>query len=687
MENPSAEPWLSEIRERLRRGEAVRRELPGGGVLNIERPLPYLFLHRASPDAADDVTPRLLRGEASYLLWRGGSEDNGELRRLLHGLASVGADVFGAILILELWVAREGSARDERAPEGVASEKSSPDEDAPESDAPEKAALGVSTTFRILCPANEATGTVAALERQLSEVQEIHEELRVVVEPTEERQPPGLAPLFTISELYELGCLLLGLEVPPVYLQPGGAGEPARPYPVFFRHFRERLARALRRGVYDFLRVQTDAHIDNYRMLGRRTVDDAVWHADRALADLGASFDFLLLVAPVNPYEAWHAFRGGGYQREPEFRHRLLPVDPDLLKRRLWEIDLDPVDDPSLLYLLADKRDELDKQFSMLIERRTRNFLYSSIRLYGPVDDALLELAEGLLAQIPPGAAVGEGGGTDAGADSGEGGGAGSDAGTGTGADGGGAVDAGTVQRRALEEFAYYRALDPGFAPDAQIRPDVAGLQVSRGNLLIDEQISLDPVRVEALMQHEVGTHIVTYVNGAAQPLRQLAAGLAEYDEFQEGLGILAEYLVDGITPARMRVLAGRVVAARAVEEGAEFVESFRLLVDGHGFAPGTAFDIATRSHEGGGHTRDMIYLRGFVRVREYLAEGGDLEPLYIGKIARKHIPIIHELRDRGILHAPPLRPRFLDRPEVRRRLDALRRGLPLARVVRGAAA
>ena len=91
----------------------------------------------------------------------------------------------------------------------------------------------------------------------------------------------------------------------------------------------------------------------------------------------------------------------------------------------------------------------------------------------------------------------------------------------------------------------------------------MAGLQVSGGNLLIDEHILLDPARVEALVQHEIGTHILTYVNGTAQPLRQLATGLAEYDEFQEGLGILAEYLVDGLTPARMRVLAGRVVAAR----------------------------------------------------------------------------------------------------------------------------
>ncbi len=622
MKTPPPQPLIADVVDRLRRGEAVRLDLPGGGVLNLERPLPYLFIHRALPDSVDAVTPRLLRGEASYLLWTEGAEGDDELRRLLRGLVRAGSEKFGAILLLELWAAGEGS-----------------------------------TTFRIRCPEDEATGTVGALEGQLASLREIHHELSVSVEPTEERQPPGTAPLFSTSELYELECLLLGLEVPPVYLQPG---EPARAYPVFFRHFRERLSRALRLAVYDFLRVQTDAHIGNYRMLGRRSIDEVVWRADEALAEIGGSFDFLLLVAPINEYEAWQEFRAGGFQREPEFRHRLLPVDPDVLKRRLWEIDLDPVDDPSLLYLLADKRDELDKRVSMLAERQTRNFLYGSIRLYGPVDDALLDTAEDLLAQLPPGARSPRSG------------------------DG---VDAAKFRARALDEFAHYRALEPTFAPEAQIRPDVAGLQVSGGNLLIDEHILLDPARVEALVQHEIGTHILTYVNGTAQPLRQLATGLAEYDEFQEGLGILAEYLVDGLTPARMRVLAGRVVAARAVERGADFVETFRILVDGYRFATGTAFDITVRAHEGGGHTRDLIYLRGFMRLQEYLAGGGALEPLYIGKIAHKHIPIMRELRDRGILREPALKPRFLDRPDVRQRLDALRRGLPLAQAVRGAAA
>jgi hypothetical protein len=71
---------------------------------------------------------------------------------------------------------------------------------------------------------------------------------------------------------------------------------------------------------------------------------------------------------------------------------------------------------------------------------------------------------------------------------------------------------------------------------------------------------------------------VLTYYNGRAQPLRQLYTGLAGYDELQEGLAVLAEYLADGLDASRMRVLAARVVAAHSVEHGATFTDTFRML-------------------------------------------------------------------------------------------------------------
>lgn len=615
--SPRTEDRLAEIGERLRRGEAVHTELPHGGRLSVDLPLPYLLVYRAPPQGANEVTERLVRSEANYLVWRGGPDEAGALSRLVWTLVETGSARAGAFLLLELWAAPKGS-----------------------------------TAFRILCPEREARTVVETLAGELAELRGLHREIRVEVEPTEDRRPPGAPPLLTIAECYELGCLLLGVEVPTVYLQPD---EAARPYPVFFRRFKERFVAALRKAIFTFIASQTSARIESYRGLGARTVHESVWPADRALAEIAGSFDFLLLVSPTDEHQAWEEFRASGFERAPDFHYRLLPEDPDLLKRRLYDIALEEVEDPALHFVLRDKREDLDRRISMLIERGSRSFLYSSIRLYHPVDDDLLRMAEEILATIapaPPGA--------------------------------GPLVDAGEFRARALEEFAYYRARYPGFSPEAQLRPDISGLMVSRGNLLIDQQILLDPARVEALLHHEVGTHILTYVNGAAQPLRQLASGLAGYDELQEGLGILGEQLAGGLTPNRMRVLAARVVVARAVEGGAEFVEVFRRLTGDYGFSPGSAFDITQRAFHGGGFTRDLIYLRGFVRLLEYLRRGGELRPIFVGKIAQRHIPVVRELSERGILREPLLLPRYLEDEDAARRLEAIRLGLPLTRLVEG---
>ncbi len=175
-----------------------------------------------------------------------------------------------------------------------------------------------------------------------------------------------------------------------------------------------------------------------------------------------------------------------------------------------------------------------------------------------------------------------------------------------------------------------------------------------------------------ALLQHEVGTHLVTYYNGAAQPLRLLQVGLAGYDALQEGLAVLSEYLVGGLSEGRMRTLAARVIAIDQMIRGATFPSVFQQLVDEFGFEPRTAYTITLRVFRGGGLTKDALYLRGLVEILQYLGAGGDLEPLLIGKIAVEHVPVVRELLLSGVLRPPPLRPKYLNSPEAQRRLNGI---------------
>ena len=64
------------------------------------------------------------------------------------------------------------------------------------------------------------------------------------------------------------------------------------------------------------------------------------------------------------------------------------------------------------------------------------------------------------------------------------------------------------------------------------------------------------------------------------------------------------------------------------------------------------------------------------LRLLDYLGGEGKLDPLYIGKIGLRHVPIVEELQYRKILNPAPLRPRFLHGPEAERRLDRLARGM-----------
>lgn len=615
----SAEPPAAlaseEILARIARHEPVQHRLSQGGLLSVDRGLPFLVVHRAPPERDDAGTARLVTAEAAYLTAR--REEGHEAAELVGALARAGSAAYGAFLVLELWSAQDAKARD----------------------------------FTILAPDGPAPEAAARLREALLPLCALAPGLGVAVRHGEDRAPPGLDPLLTIEESWQGEVLLLGLELPPIYRD----AQTGAVYPRFLQRLRGQLSAALRRAIYEFVRVQTSSKVENPLALGTRSLPDATWEVDRALLRIERSFDLLLLTAPVNLDEAFAAFRDSGYRRDPVLHYRLLPLDPDLVKRELFHVPLEQVDDPALATLFDDKRQEIDTQLTMLRERNTPGFRLGSQRLFGTVDDALLRLAKELLAtvRVPP-------------------------------APPGRTVDAEGFRAAAAAELERYRAQHPPLDREIQLRRDLVGLMVSSGHLLIGEGLQLDAARVLPLLHHEVGTHVLTYVNGSAQPLGMLSLGLAGYDELQEGLAVLAEHLVGGLTPVRMRLLAARVVAAHAVEQGAEFVETYRLLREEHGYSASGAWHTTVRVHTCGGFTRDFIYLRGLARLLEYLAGGGELEPLYVGKIAQKHIPIIEELRYRGVLREPPLRPRFLDDPAALARLEALRHGLPLAHLVSG---
>lgn len=436
----------------------------------------------------------------------------------------------------------------------------------------------------------------------------------------------------------------LTLRFAPIYKVPASDAV----YPQLLDQLVANLVDAGLQAAAAFAESNKSLAVSTHRALGRKSYIDAVNRADRAIDAVAQAFDFLLAVTPINAEAAWQEFSDAGFKRAPRFLYRPLAFEVDRQKKALFSIRLDHLEDPVLTTLYREKQQELDLQLSLLSARETPRFVELGRALYGSVEPSLLQKAKDILSEIKPARETSTD--TDA--------------------------DFAFVERRARAMIKAYGDGDAKFAPLIELREDLpAGLMVSGARLLISKNTAMARSRVEALLSHEVGVHLLTYFNGSAQGLRLFRSGLAGYEGVQEGLAVLAEYLVGGMTVARLRLIAARVVGCAAMLDGARFEECFDI-VRGCGLSPSAAFNLALRVYRGGGLAKDAIYLRGLLEVLAHLRAGGALGPFWMGKIAASHFAVMQELNTRGLLKAPQIEPQFLSHPKAGERLAAAAAGL-----------
>jgi len=436
------------------------------------------------------------------------------------------------------------------------------------------------------------------------------------------------------------------ISLPQIHRRDGGGV-----YPQLAHELAVACGDALLRTACAYLDDSTGRAPKHYRSLGRSAFLKAALNADEKLGRIASSFDFLLSVSPINTTAALEKFIADGEQVQPVFRYRPLTVDPDAVKRRLYRLDFARLEDPLLERLFSDKRHEIDAQLTMLATRNTPSFRPASMFLYGAVSAALLEDARRILAMNRSRAAKGK------------------------------TVTAPDIAIAARDLIGSYSRKDAFFDAKVEVRDDVSGLMVSRNRLLVGSATAMQAARLDALLAHEVSTHLLTYVNGAAQGLSIFRSGLAKYEGIQEGLGVFAEWAVGGLSFTRLRLIAARVVAVDAMQRGSEFMDTYRLLRRDLGFSIAGAFSIATRVHRSGGLAKDAIYLEGFRAIVGHIASGGPLAPFWLGKIALTDVPAIEELLQRGLVHAPTFLPSYLNRPDAKSRISRLTLDIGLDRL------
>ncbi|MCL2724381.1 MAG: flavohemoglobin expression-modulating QEGLA motif protein [Polyangiaceae bacterium] len=147
-----------------------------------------------------------------------------------------------------------------------------------------------------------------------------------------------------------------------------------------------------------------------------------------------------------------------------------------------------------------------------------------------------------------------------------------------------------------------------------------------------DRHIFIAPARritkedVERTVLHEILAHAIPRTRAMQERHLIFQIGTARGVDHQEGLALVLEERHGFLTPRRKSELAVRHFAVLAMDDGAEFHDTVKALVNEHGQVPYQAILTAERAFRGGdgispGLGRERIYLESFVDVHNHLAK------------------------------------------------------------------
>src|SRR5690606_21487835 len=336
---------INRIVDKLKKNRPLHVNLPNGGVLHMDRPVPFLLVYRIPPDGEDTFTTTLGETESAYLVSSTVPDDEA-VRAIIKAVANALSDKFGGFMLLEVWL----------------------------SDSVEAATFTVHLNQKSALPVAEKL----AKELQAIQLSQMEKMDAVLEKGKKMPSPPYYHALMSNEEARKSEIILIGLEIAPIYMNE----QTGLPYPLFLRELREGFGKALRKSFFEFVRMQTSYSAAHFEMLGTTELHALVWEIDDKLAEYNNLFDFLLLVTPINVKEEWESFSKSKYLGTPSFHYRPMPIDPELIKRKLYNLPIEHISDPTLAYLFRDKRKEIDRMLNMLGEREKPDFLYSSQQLF-----------------------------------------------------------------------------------------------------------------------------------------------------------------------------------------------------------------------------------------------------------------------------------------------------------------
>lgn len=413
--------------------------------------------------------------------------------------------------------------------------------------------------------------------------------------------------------------LVLPTEIKKVYCDElSGAA-----YPRIIRLLQQQLKTAILNNANSFCQgLEKWPHLPAIKLLDKKP-DPALLKTDRELYRLLRDFELLAAVNPVNTPTEKKRFFKGNYRQPPEFRYNPIHVDVLALKQQLLDIPLQKIQDVSVRSLYEAVVNSYFDKIDLLRSIGTNRFLYNSLRYFGRPSKTDLQNASFIMHLPPiPGEAISE---------------------------------PMCSVKKAMEVFQQHLdiyGIKAKVEIDARVISQVMVLNSTK-SILFQPDATFKTRELAAIIEHEIGVHMLTTTNSNKQKLKIFNLGLPLNTLTQEGLAVLAEYLSGNLSLNRLKKLALRTIMVDMMCNGADFLDCFHSLIRDYELNEKDAFNLSARVFRGGGFTKDHLYLSGFVKVLQFWEDQNDLTPLLIGKTSLNFYPTILEMIGREMI-APP---------------------------------
>ena len=201
----------------------------------------------------------------------------------------------------------------------------------------------------------------------------------------------------------------------------------------------------------------------------------------------------------------------------------------------------------------------------------------------------------------------------------------------------------------------------------------VADASAGADSIKLSQQAMFSDRDLRYMEVHEGWVHVGTTLNGAMQPnCFFLSKGSPSSSVIQEGLAVITEVVTFSSYPGRMLKITNRVIALDKVTKGADFLDIYRYFID-CGLSEEDSYNQTVRvfrgsTPTGGPFTKDLSYAKGFVLIYNYIRFAisqkrvDSIPLLFTGKLILDDLPLLGELKERGILTNPVyLPPPFQD--------------------------